>query len=140
MAEILRSDVPQNQRLAMSRTVQLQLDNVERTISQIRRRERAEKEERRARRNPDKRRETAREIEARRRRRADMRERSIRVRRDLLYPARRGGFDPQQANQGMNMHPAAASASGVAFDIAGQSGEINHVADTAPAPVVDVVI
>jgi len=81
------TDVEPRTRGAMVATVQMQLDRVDRQIAAIRRRERALEEEKRAKRDECPRK--------RRRRLADMKEKSIYIRRDFLYDAKDGGFDPR---------------------------------------------
>lgn len=118
LAEVAAAiDVEPRTRDAMVATVKMQLDRIDRQIANIRRRERAIEEERRARRDecPNR----------RRRRRADMKERSIFIRRDFLYPADRGGFDPRNP-AGFPKMPIPA----VAFDISGTTG----IAMDSPAP------
>lgn len=110
LAEVAAAiDLEPRVRGAMVATVKMQLDRIDRQIMAIRRRERAIEEERQARRDDCPR--------ARRRRRADMKERSIFIRRDFLYSARDGGFDPKNP-AGIFKTPAAAGAA-VAFDLGG---------------------
>ena len=149
IGEIMSSNVDEGTKKALARNVQMQLDRVENTVRQIRRRERAQAEERRERtrqekRSDDERIERKREIrreQARRRRRSDIRERTIRVRRDFLTPANQGGFDPYDfVTNGINgagsgTTDVIAGGPAVAFSIGGQSGV---VMDAAP-PAVDIV-
>lgn len=137
IGEIMSSNIDENVKRTLARTVQMQLDRVEGTIRQIRRRERAQREEQRERnevrqREEDRRTERLRE-ERRRRRQNEMRPRSIRVRRDFLYSARQGGFDPYNNHLSVNQAPAAGPA--VSFSIGGQTGV---VAGPPPPPAGDV--
>ena len=137
MGEIMSSSLEDDVKKALARTVQLQLDRVEGKIRQIRRRERAQVEEKRdrraeAQREQDRRAERLRE-ERRRRRQNDLRQRSVRIRRDFLYSASQGGFNPYDNNITMTSPPAAGPA--VSFDIAGQAGVVMD----APAAAADVV-
>ncbi|MCL2203536.1 MAG: hypothetical protein FWB88_06325 [Defluviitaleaceae bacterium] len=113
-------DVEKRIRDAMVATVKMQLDKIDRQIANIKRRERALREEQQARRDecPNR----------RRRRRADMQEQSVRIRRDMLYPAKEGGFDPRKPFGFPSTHHAPAPA--VAFDVGGTAG----IAMDAPAP------
>jgi hypothetical protein len=147
MSEVMSSSLDANERKTVARSVQMQIDRVDRTIRQIRRRERAEQEEKRERSSQETRQESRRveqqREEARRRRRNDMRPRSISIHRGFLYSANQGGFDPQRmfgpdAN-GVSGLEANAS---VSFNVAGQQG---FVIATGPPPsvggdVVDVVL
>ena len=139
MGEIMSSSLDEDVRKSLARTVQLQLDRVEGKIRQIRRRERAQQEEKRdrasaQRREEDQRIERQRE-ERRRRRQSDLRQRSIRVRRDFLYSANQGGFNPYNNNITMS-HPPSINGPAVAIEIGGYSGV---VMDSAPPPNADVV-
>ena len=141
LGEIMSSSLDDDIKKSLARTVQLQIDRVDRKIIQIRRRERAKVEERRERRNQERQNEERRvEIQreaARRRRRNDMRQRSIRVRREFLYPASQGGFDPynKTINGGSSFLNGNGTPPAVSFNIAGKSGTIT---DT-PAPAGDMV-
>jgi hypothetical protein len=108
------TDVDKKTRDAMVATVKMQLDKVDRQITAIKRRERAVKEERTARRDECPR--------ARRRRQHDMKERSVNIRRDMLFPADKGGFDPR--------NPAGFPVAAVSFNFGGTVG----MAMDAPAP------
>ncbi|MCL2357511.1 MAG: hypothetical protein FWC70_10245 [Defluviitaleaceae bacterium] len=87
LQEVYGSDASDRNRGAMAMDIKLQIQRVDQQIAAIRRRERAMEEERTTRREND-------TPEARRRRIRDMQERRINIRRDLLYPAASGGFDP----------------------------------------------
>lgn len=69
--------------------IQLQISRVDQAISAIRRRARAVQEERSVSARSD-------TPEARRRRFRDMQKKTFAIRRDLLYPASEGGFDPNR--------------------------------------------
>jgi len=139
LGEIMSSNLDNDIKMGLARSVQMQLDRVESKISQIRRRERAKQEEKRDERAEQRREEERRaekQREARRRRRQhDLRERSIRVRRDFLYHADEGGFDPYSVSpkhmaMGGSFAATTMSGAAVSFDVGGQSGV---VADTMPA-------
>ena len=138
--EIMSSTVEPEIRESLARSVQMQLDRVENKIRQIRRRERAEQEEKRDRQARERRKEDARlqaqRDEARRRRRNEMRQRSINIRRDLLYPANRGGFDPYRFSPANNFgHPVA-----VSYSVGGVTGTVSEVAVAADVGSVDIVV
>jgi len=142
IGEIMSSNIEPDIKKSLARNVQMQLERVENTIRQIRRRERAEQEERREQRQEVTRQrerrqektraervEERRREEARRRRRNDMRERSTRIRRDFLYPARQGGFNPYDfaSNRNGNFNDNNSGFTidvppAVAFDVGGTSG------------------
>ena len=113
IAEIAGSDLSPRQRDAAIADIKRQIERVERQISAIRRRERAVEEERsgRGENTP----------EARRRRARDMQERRINIRRDFLYHANRGGFDPQDLAFMRN----SGGGGSVAFDIGMDMGTID---------------
>jgi hypothetical protein len=126
LAEVAAAvDVDKRTRDVLMANVKMQLDKIDRKIADIRRRERAMEEEKRARRN---------ECETRRRRRRhDMQERSTRIRRDMLYPASEGGFDPR--------NPAgfpSSSGAAVSFDLGGTAGMAMDA--PTPAPAMEVVL
>jgi len=140
LGEIMSSGLEQNVRMALSRSVQIQLDRVEMKILQIRRRERAQQEEKRERRVQERQKEERRveqqREEARRRRRSDMRQRSIRIRRDFLYPSNKGGFDPYKMSPNLS---GGSSGTAVSFSVAGQSGVVMDSA-VPSGDVVNVVV
>jgi len=126
LAEVASAvDVEPRTRDAMVATVKMQLDRIDQQIAAIRRRERAVEEERRARRDEC--------PERRRRRHRDMQERSISVRRDFLYPAHKGGFDPRNP-LGFVSIPSPA----VSFDIGGAAGIVMDA--SAPAPSMEMTL
>ena len=140
LGEIMSSSLDESLRKSLARNVQLQLDRVEMTMRQIRRRERAQKEERRdraqeQRREEDQRAEQRRE-QRRRNRQGDLRQRSVRIRRDFLFSARDGGFDPYDNNVTMTNQPPAAPAA--TFSIGGQSGVVMDA--PPPADVVNMLL
>jgi len=145
IGEIMSSPLDDDIKKALARNVQMQLDRVEDKIRQIRRRERAKEEEKRERasreqeeqdRIAEKRRE-----EARRRRQRDMRQRSINIRKDFLFSAEEGGFDPMSAAQaGVNMSFSATAEPSVAFSVAGHSGVAMSTAPMPAGDMVDVVL
>jgi len=129
--EIANSTLDPAKKQALSSKIQLSIDKVDRMITQIRRRERAETEQKReeatkrTEENQEKREEIQREV-ARRRRRNDTREQSVRVRRDFLYRAEDGGFDPYGFRVGgrpQNTSPMIAPAA--SFDINGKIGSMD---------------
>ena len=128
VSEIMSSSLDEDVKKSLARNVQLQLDRVEVKIRQIRRRERAQQEEKRERRNEERRQEDRRierrREEARRRRRSDMRERTTRIRRDFLYSARNGGFDPYDNNVKVNIYLSSGASAAVSFDVGGNSGVV----------------
>jgi len=149
ISEILQSDLEPEVRQALVRTAQVQLGRVDNKIRQIRRRERAQEEEKRdnrAERNQeeDRRAERLRE-ERRRRRRHDLQPRSIRVQRGWLYSARDGGFCPYRmaGNQGSSGFKIGDDAIGagpaVSFDVAGATGFVDMGGSIA-ADIVNVML
>ena len=87
LKEGVGSDMEPRARDVFVANIKLQISRVDQTINAIRRRERAEQEERDMSRRID-------TPEERRRRFRDMQRRSIAIRRDFLYHANEGGFDP----------------------------------------------
>jgi hypothetical protein len=86
LGEIMASELEPKEKMGFARMVMLELNKVEQKIADIKRREAALQQERM---RPKK------ETEAERaRRRYDMKERRVGIRRDLLYSATEGGFDP----------------------------------------------
>lgn len=122
LKEVAGSDMEERARGATKMDIQLQLDRVERQIASIRRRERAVEEERTIRRRDD-------TPERRRRRFRDMQEQRIHIRRDFLFHANKGGFDPNDplfSKTGIqNM------ISPVSFDFGGKAGSIDISSATA---------
>ncbi|MCL2189726.1 MAG: hypothetical protein FWC16_12250 [Defluviitaleaceae bacterium] len=128
------TDVEPRTRDAMLATVKMQIDKIDRQITAIRRRERAVEEERRARRDECR--------QERRRRQRDMQENSVRIRRDMLYPAGEGGFNPHHP-LGLPSSPApmpniAGLGAAVSFDVGGVAGTMGDASGGAPA--MDVVL
>lgn len=122
-------DVDRRTRDAMVATVKMQLDRVDQKIADIRRRERAVEEERRARRDQE-------SESTRRQRRRDMQERSIRIRRDFLYPADQGGFNPHNPLGFPGFTPPPPPA--VSIDI---GGSVSMAMDAPmPPPAMDVAL
>jgi len=116
--EIAASEMDQRSRDRMITDIQMQIDRVDRQIAAIKRREQAMQEERMNRDDSP---------EARRRRQRDMQERRIYIRRELLYHANKGGFDPNDPLfRGASSTAPIASMS---FDFGKSSGTI----DTAGA-------
>ena len=123
IGEIAGSDLDIKQKMALTRDVMTQIDKVEIKISEIRRRERAVKEEK-----------TAKKTEAehvKRKRWYDTQKRTAHIRKDYLFPAEKGGFDPYGFSPDIPITPA------VSFDISGlAAGELSDVsAETAEAMV-----
>jgi len=87
LSEAAGSDMDPRTRDALLADIQLQLDRVDQMIAAIRRRLRAIEAEKQVRRKDD-------TPEKRRRRWQYMQERRIYIRRDYLYHADKGGFDP----------------------------------------------
>jgi hypothetical protein len=122
LQEVHGSDMEERSRGAAAMDIKLQIDRVERQISAIRRRERAIREEQTTRRSDD-------SPEARRRRFRDMQERRIYIRRDFLYHANNGGWDP---NDPLFSRSAGFNAmSSVAFEMGGSVGNIDTVTPEA---------
>ena len=127
LAEVAAAtDVEPRTRDAMMATVKMQIDKIDRQISAIRRRERAVEEERRARRDECR--------QERRRRNRDMQEQSVRNRKDMLYHANEGGFNPNHP-LGLGMAPPSTpfSMPAVSFDVGGMVGMAMDTATDAPA-------
>ena len=114
--EVASGDMDDRTSNAVKMDIKLQLERVERQIANIRRRERAVQEERTTRRRDD-------TPERRRRRLRDMQEQRIYIRRDFLFHANRGGFDP---NDPMFSKSGIENAlSSVAFEFGGEAGTID---------------
>lgn len=118
LQEVYGSDMETRSRGAVAMDIKLQINRVDKQIAAIRRRERAIEEERTTRREND-------TPEARRRRARDMKERRIHIRRDFLYHADRGGFDP---NNPLFVSGPQNPASSVAFEIGGKMGTLDIAA------------
>jgi len=112
LMEIQGSGMEPGMRDSTIMDIKLQLGRVDQQIAAIRRRERAVQQERTTRRSDD-------TPEIRRRRARDMQERRIYVRRDMLYHANNGGFDP---NDPIGLRQMKDAMSSVAFEIAGSAG------------------
>jgi hypothetical protein len=110
--EIFASDLDLKVKMSLAKDVMVQINRVEQKITDIQRRERAIKEEALAKSKDE-------PEHVKRRRRYDMQKRGIAIRRDYLYHANDGGFDPMSFC--VNAMKAAAA---VAFDIAGVGGEM----------------
>ncbi|MCL2456581.1 MAG: hypothetical protein FWD19_03435 [Defluviitaleaceae bacterium] len=87
LSEVYGSDMDERSRGVSALDIKLQINKVDQQISAIRRRERALEEEKLTRRKDD-------TPEARRRRFRDMQENKIFIRRDYLFHADDGGYDP----------------------------------------------
>lgn len=128
LAEIYASDLDNKVKDALTRDIMLQLNKVEQKAIEIIRRERALQEEKNAKRSePD---------QVKRRRQHDLAKRSTAIRRDYLYSAEKGGFDPNDPLltghfAGAGLNTATAFEPAVAFDIGGTTGEAAAVADSA---------
>jgi len=118
ISEIAGSDLEPRARDTKLADIQLLLTRVEQQISAIRRRERAIEAERMARRNTD-------TPEEKRRRWRDKQERRIYIRRDMLFHADEGGFDPMNP---LKCGISDASAP-VAFEFSGLSGTVDMPMD-----------
>jgi hypothetical protein len=88
LSEVYGTDMELRARDASAMDIKMQINRVDQQITSIRRRERAIEEEKTVRRKDD-------TPEARRRRARDMQEQRIYIRRDYLYHADKGGFDPK---------------------------------------------
>ncbi|MCL1877869.1 MAG: hypothetical protein FWF80_03355 [Defluviitaleaceae bacterium] len=132
LQEVYGSDADGRSRSAMAMDIKLQINRVDKQMAAIRRRERAIEEERTTPRRND-------TPEARRRRARDMQERRINIRRDMLYSAKNGGFDP---NNPTFVTSAKNGTSSVSFDIGGNSGtmDIAGGVDFTPAPNMEFVL
>ncbi|MCL1988743.1 MAG: hypothetical protein FWG64_12365 [Firmicutes bacterium] len=138
LGEIMASDLEDDVKKALASNVQMQIDRVEQTVRQIKRRKRAEIEEKtdKARKERNKQEEQQdeklrlRREESRRRRRRELQKSSIAIRQDFLVPAEKGGFNPNDFNLNTpnGITPTTPAAT---FDIAGQHGVISDVATTA---------
>ena len=122
LAEVAAAtDVEPRTRDAMLATVKMQIDKIDRQITAIRRRERAVEEERRARRDECR--------QERRRRHRDMQEQSVRIRKDMLFHANEGGFNP---NHPLGLGTGFMDAP-VSFDIGGMVGMAMDTSVDVPA-------
>ncbi|MCL1844930.1 MAG: hypothetical protein FWF77_03405 [Defluviitaleaceae bacterium] len=132
LQEVYGSDSDGRSRGTMAMDIKLQINRVDKQISAIRRRERAIEEERTTRRRDD-------TPEARRRRARDMQERRIHIRRDFLFHANKGGFDPNNPTFVSGKQNAASS---VLFDIGGNVGTIDIAGgvDFTPEPNMEFVL
>ena len=109
LSEIFISDLEDGIKMALARSILMEIAKVDQKIAEIRRRERAVREERVARKD-EKEHEKA-------KRRHDMKKRTVTVRKDLLYHASEGGLDPDSMLCGMP--DGAAFSPVVAVDISG---------------------
>jgi hypothetical protein len=121
--EIFASDINQKAKMTMAKDVLLQITKVEQKIVEIKRREKAIQEERMNKKNDT-------ELD-KRKRKYDMQKRSIGIRKDYLYSAAEGGFDP--TNNFMTNFSSGEAA--VSFDISGMSGEMVAMAAEASVEV-----
>jgi hypothetical protein len=131
LGEIFASDLDDKQKMALARGIMLELNKVDGKIADIRRREKAVRETQQTKRKN----ETESE---RRRRKYDMEKRTITIRKDFLFHANQGGYDPNNAAFGGIQldFPAA-----VAFDISGMAGEVGGAAaDTGDTGSIDAVV
>jgi hypothetical protein len=87
LTEVYGSDMDSRSREVSAVDIKMQINKVDQQINAIRRRERAMEEEKTTRRKDD-------TPEARRRRLRDMQENRIYIRRDYLFHADDGGYDP----------------------------------------------
>jgi hypothetical protein len=109
MDEIFASDLEPKMKMSLAKDVMIKINKVEDKIASIRRRERAILEEQSRKKN---------ESEAtKRRRQHDMKKRSISIRKDYLFSAENGGFDPNDFNLKMPSGGAC-----VSFQISGMEG------------------
>jgi hypothetical protein len=115
LAEIYASNLDNNQKMQLARTVMMEIMKVDQKAGEIRRRERAQKEE--ADKNKT---DTA---AARRRRKMDLEKRTIGIRNDFLHSAKDGGFDPNDATTGAPAAPA------VSFSVDGASGTVSDAGE-----------
>jgi hypothetical protein len=122
LSEIFSSDLDPKMKNALARDVMVQMDKVEQKISEIRRREKAVAEEKRARKNEQE--------HVKRQRQRDMAKKTTYIRRDYLYSAEEGGMDPASYMPG-----AAGSEAAVSYDISGMTGTVT---DAAAAIMADV--
>ena len=132
LKEVYGSSMDERSRGATAMDIKIQLDRVERQISAIRRRERALREEKTTRREND-------TPEARRRRMRDKQESRIHIRRDFLYHANRGGFDP---NDPLFMKGTGSEVSSVSFDFGGKAGtlELSPGVESSPEFNMEVIL
>jgi hypothetical protein len=121
LQEVYGSDMEERSKGATAMDIQLQINRVDQQIMAIRRRERAIEEERLIRRKDD-------SPERRRRRARDMQEKRIYIRRDFLFHANKGGFDP---NNPLFTTGTDNALSSVSFDIGGDVGTMDIAAPTA---------
>jgi len=121
LMEIYASDLDDKMKSALARNVLLEMSKVEQKISDIRRRERAAQEEKENRKDESE--------HVKRRRRHDLEKRSVVIRRDYLYSAEKGGFDPNDLMFGS----AQADFPAASFDISGVTGEVSVSQEAATA-------
>jgi len=120
LQEVYGSDMDERSKGATAMDIQLQINRVDKQMMAIRRRERAIEEEKMTRRKDD-------TPERRRRRVRDMQEKRIYIRRDFLYHADKGGFDPD--NPLFSTSGVENAISSVSFDIDGDVGTMDIAAN-----------
>lgn len=130
LQEAFASDMEPRARDVFAADIKLQLSRVDQIVNAIRRRERAIEEERTIRRRDD-------TPENRRRRFRDMQRRSISIRRDLLYHANEGGFDPNMPQIGKNPRNELPPAITLAL---GENTEAKEMGEAAEVPALDLAL
>jgi hypothetical protein len=118
LQEVYGSGMHERAKGATAMDIKLQINRVDQQMMAIRRRERAIEEERLTRRKDD-------TPERRRRRARDMQEKRIYLRRDFLFHANKGGFDPNNPLFTTGVNNAISS---VSFDIGGDVGTMDIAA------------
>ena len=126
LQEGFASDMEPRARDIFAADIKLQISRVDQTINAIRRRERAIEEER----NVSRRNDTP---EARRRRFREMQQRSISIRRDFLYHADKGGFDPNMPDIPTNPRNKLPPAVKLSFGEDAQAAELGEGMLTEPS-------
>ena len=126
LTEIAGSDLEPRARDALIADIKMQLDRVDQKVMAIRRRQRAIEAEKNARRETD-------TPEERRRRFRDMQERRIYIRRDFLYHADEGGFNP---NNPFGMKFIQAPNAPVSLDMGGTSVGLDLAASMPTSEIV----
>ena len=129
LQEAFSGDMEPRAREIFAADIKMQLGRVDQIINAIRRRERAIEEERTIRRQDD-------TPENRRRRFRDKQRRSISIRRDLLYHANEGGFDPSMPQIGSraNELPPAVTLT------LGENTQAKEMGEAADAPALDMTL
>ncbi len=120
--EIYGSNVDMKMKQVMARNIMLQVEKVDVKITEIKRRDKAVLEERKRKKNESE--------EERRKRREDMEKRSTTIKREYLFSAKEGGYDPSDP-VGASEYPGV----DLSFEMPAVTAEISGADIPAPSVV-----